>query len=130
LIAKTYAALKDKDPRFAVFRKEDLPARLHYSDNPRIGDLVIMATAPVLLSAHASDPHKSQPKGMHGYDVEKFPSMRGIFYAVGPDLKSGVRIPAFENVNIYPLITHLLGLNLPKTDGSLEVLKGILKESQ
>jgi hypothetical protein len=56
--------------------------------------------------------------------------MRGIFYAVGPDLKSGVRIPAFENVNIYPLITHLLGLNAPKTDGSLEVLKGILKESQ
>lgn len=128
LIAKTYAALKDKDPRYAVYRKEDLPARLHYSDNERIGDLVIMATAPVLLSAHAPDPHKSQPKGMHGYDVEKFPAMRGIFYAEGPDLKSGVRIPAFENVNIYPLIARLLGLDAPKTDGSLEVLKGVLKE--
>jgi predicted AlkP superfamily pyrophosphatase or phosphodiesterase len=130
LIATSYAALNGKDPRFAVYRKEDLPARLHYSDNPRIGDLVIMATAPVLLSAHAPDPHKSQPKGMHGYDVEKFPEMRGIFYAEGPDLKSGVRIPAFENVNIYPLIAHLLGLNAPKTDGSIEVLKAILRESR
>ena len=127
LIAKTYAALKDKDPRFTVYGKGETPARLHYRDSERIGDLVIMANAPVLLASHPPDPAKPRPKGMHGYDVEKFPQMRGIFYAAGPDLKRGITVPPFENVNIYALIARLLGLYAPKTDGRLDVLKGILK---
>jgi hypothetical protein len=32
-------------------------------------------------------------------------------------------------VNIYPLIAHILGLDSPKVDGSLNVLSGILVEN-
>ncbi len=36
--------------------------------------------------------------------------MHGIFLVAGPRIKSGAMIPAFENVNIYPFLTEILGL--------------------
>jgi hypothetical protein len=53
--------------------------------------------------------------------------MFGIFYAQGPDIKRGIRIPAFENIHIYPLIASILHLQIPKIDGRFEVLKPIRK---
>jgi predicted AlkP superfamily pyrophosphatase or phosphodiesterase len=131
LIDKTYAALRsDKDRKFEVYKRAETPESWHYRDNPRIGDLVVSATAPVLISAPPPDARpRPGPKGMHGYDPARFPEMRGIFFAQGPDLKSGLTIEPFENVNIYPLIVHLLNLDLPAgIDGSLTVLQPILRE--
>ena len=34
----------------------------------------------------------------------------------------------FDNVNLYPWMAHLLGLNPPKTDGSLNILSGTLRD--
>jgi hypothetical protein len=34
----------------------------------------------------------------------------------------------FENVNLYPWLAHLLGLTPPKSDGSLNVLAGTLRD--
>ena len=71
--------------------------------------------------------------GMHGYDPQ-LPSMHGIFYAMGPNLKSGLHIPAFENIHIYPLICKLLDISPynGKDDapqGDQEVLEKILKKN-
>jgi hypothetical protein len=54
--------------------------------------------------------------------------MRAIFYAVGPDIKPNTTVPAFENVNVYPLIAKILGLDTAPTDGSIKVLAPILRE--
>jgi alkaline phosphatase D len=54
------------------------------------------------------------------------PQMRAIFFAEGPDIKPGVKLNPFENVNIYPLLAHILGLTPPPVDGKLEVLAPIL----
>jgi hypothetical protein len=62
-------------------------------------------------------------KGEHGYDPKQMKTMRAIFYAVGPDIRPGVKIAPFENVNIFPLIVRILGLNEP-------VLTGISKNSK
>ena len=73
-------------------------------------------------------------RGMHGYDPQ-LPSMHGIFYAVGPDLKSGLHIPKFENIHIYSLICELLeikpysGKN-DAPDGDLKVLQNILQDQR
>jgi alkaline phosphatase D len=52
--------------------------------------------------------------------------MRAIFYAQGPDIRSGVRLRPFENVNVYPFLAEILGLDVPPTDGSAPVLSRAL----
>ncbi len=65
---------------------------------------------------------------MHGYDVAKMPEMRGIFFAAGPDLKTGLTVEEFRNIHIYPLIAHILGLTTPPgIDGQFSVLAPILR---
>ncbi len=53
--------------------------------------------------------------------------MKAIFYADGPDISPGVQLKPFENVNIYPFVAGILGLEAPKVDGSLDVLRPTLK---
>ena len=57
------------------------------------------------------------------------PEMKAVFFAAGPDIRRGVKLKPFENVNVYPLIAKLLGLDAPKVDGSLNVLSGILNST-
>jgi len=90
-IDKLYSELHGKDPRVEVYRRGEIPERLHYSGNPRIGDLVALAIEPVVLHL-AEKPGQSLPKGMHGYDVARMPDMRGIFFAAGPDLRAGLTV--------------------------------------
>lgn len=128
LVANTAALLKARDPlRYAVHLRKETPERLHYRDNWRIGDIVVIATAPVILQISEPGVVPEQEQGEHGYDSAQFPEMRGIFYARGPDLKSGVTLEPFESVNIYPLIAQMLHLkpppNLDGTDALFEILK-------
>ena len=129
-IDRLYGQLKGKDPRFTVYRQSEIPARLHYSGNDRIGNLVVMAVSPVLVHGPPPSPGQRRPelpKGMHGYDLELFPEMRAIFYAQGPNLRSGVTIEEFENIHIFPQIARILGLKAPDAiDGQLSVLVPIL----
>ena len=60
------------------------------------------------------------------------PEMRALFVAAGPDIRSGVTLDPFENVNVYPLIAKILGLDIThlKTgpiDGKLDTLEKILR---
>jgi alkaline phosphatase D len=59
---------------------------------------------------------------VHGYDPAIVPEMRAIFYAEGPDIRKGARLKPFENVNVYPFLAEILGLNAPAIDGSAAVL--------
>jgi len=125
-IEQLYSELQGRDPRFVVYRRDDIPERLHYSGNARIGDLVALATEPVVLHL-APRPGQTEPKGMHGYDAARMPQLRGIFFAAGPDLKAGLTIEEFQNIHIYPLIAHILGLTAPSDiDGQFSVLAPVL----
>jgi alkaline phosphatase D len=53
--------------------------------------------------------------------------MHAIFYAAGPAFKKGYRHHVFENINIYPLVTHILNLKPAKTDGNFNTVKEMLK---
>jgi hypothetical protein len=48
---------------------------------------------------------------------------------MGPEFKKNVKINGFQNIHVYPLIAHILGLAYDKNeiDGKLKVLKPILK---
>ena len=126
---KAYQELKIKSDAFTVYRSERVPAALHYGGNPRVGDPVIVANGPYAIRAHgpAGGAEDRPPDlGMHGYDPRAMKSMRALFLAVGPDIRPGSTLEPFENVNVYPLVARILGLNAPKVDGSLNVLSKIL----
>lgn len=126
--ARLYAKLKGASDKFVVYRRSDVPAHLHFSHNARIGDPVVVPTGPYLIRAIGSnDPKEVPPKGMHGYDPATMPEMRGIFYAAGPDIRPGVKVAPFENVNIYPLLAKILGLEIGQIDGNLSVLQQVLR---
>jgi alkaline phosphatase D len=80
------------------------------------------------LRASASDAEgTNKHRGGHGFNPRTMPEMKAIFFAEGPDIRSGVQLKPFENVNIYPLIAEILGLTSPAVDGRLEVLRPALK---
>ena len=68
-------------------------------------------------------------RGNHGYD-NKLLSMKPIFYARGPKLKKNYVIPPFNSIDIYPLVTELLGFkpSMP-VNGTLDNVKDMLKTS-
>jgi predicted AlkP superfamily pyrophosphatase or phosphodiesterase len=127
---RVYNQLKKASSQFVVYRRKDFPAELNYRDNARIGDPVILPTGPFIIRAHAPPAGKPDgaPVGMHGYDPHKMPQMKASFFAAGPDIVSGHTVRPFENVNLYPWLAHMLGLNAAKSDGSLNVLAGILRD--
>jgi predicted AlkP superfamily pyrophosphatase or phosphodiesterase len=127
---KAYASLQGASDKFKVYRRASVPAYLHYDSNPREGDPVVIPTGPYSIVAHdpnANGGTRSPPRGGHGYDPRQMPSMKAIFYAAGPDIRAGVAVAPFENINVYPLIAKILGLQTGPIDGSLSVLEGILK---
>jgi alkaline phosphatase D len=129
--ARVYNQLKKASSQFIVYRRKDVPASLNFSQNPREGDPVVIATGPYAIRAHGpADGKPDQPPnaGMHGFDPLRMVEMKASFFAAGPDIVRGRTVAPFENVNLYPWLAHLLGLTAPKTDGSLNVLSGTLRD--
>jgi predicted AlkP superfamily pyrophosphatase or phosphodiesterase len=126
VIASTYEQLKKSADGYDVYLPDETPARWHYmvadDRQHRIGDILLVAHFPRIFHDRGR-----MLAGEHGYDPA-IPDMGASFYAWGPAFRKGVTIPAFENVNVYPLIAHILGLNIVQPiDGSLKVLKETLK---
>jgi alkaline phosphatase D len=129
---RVYNKLKQASSQFVVYRRKDVPAGLQYSENPRAGDPVVIAAGPYAIRAHkppADRPDNPPDPGMHGYDPSRMPEMKASFFAAGPDIVPGKTVAPFKNVNLYPWIAHMLGLKVPKNDGSLNVLAGTLRDN-
>jgi alkaline phosphatase D len=121
-IDSIYFSLK-KIHHLNVWKTKDVPKRLHYSTNNRIGDLVVLADSSWSISRKKDKPPYG---GAHGYDNENM-DMHGIFYAYGASFKKNFKIKTFSNINLYSLIAHILQLKPAKTDGNLSEIKDVLK---
>jgi len=96
-----------------AYLREEVPARLHYRADPRIGDIVIIMDEHYQIGTRIP----TSAGGTHGWDPQS-PSMHGIFLAMGPGIRAGSSIPPFENVQIYPLLAEMLRLTpASHTDG-------------
>ncbi len=124
-LKQTYKQLKNID-NADVYWKQNIPKRFHYRNHVRIPDLLVLANEgwSLMPLGHGS----STPKGSHGYD-NQLDNMKAIFMAKGPSFKKGYRRDEFENIHIYPLITHILGIkSYPNIDGDLEQVKDLLSK--
>jgi hypothetical protein len=102
-----------------------VPKDLHYNVSAREGDPVIIPKGPYPLYAHT--PKRAPNVGSHGFDPHKMPEMKAIFFAEGPDIRAGVKLVSFDNIDVYPFIAKLLGLDAPPIDGELAPLEPALK---
>jgi predicted AlkP superfamily pyrophosphatase or phosphodiesterase len=109
------------------WRKSEAPARLHYGANPRIPALLCLAEDGGNITSHEYENgggHYSA--GEHGYDNDD-PKMRALFVAHGPDFRHGLVVPEFDNVDVYPLLAHLLRIQPQPNDGDYAVVAGMLR---
>ena len=58
-------------------------------------------------------------EGEHGYNNSES-SMHPIFISHGPAFKKNFTIPTFKNVDIYPLMCLLLGVQPAANNGSIQ----------
>jgi predicted AlkP superfamily pyrophosphatase or phosphodiesterase len=133
--AAIYDALKAKLPSHArVYRKQDVPARFHYSNSPRIPPILVLPDEGWILTNSERQAEwqrrnsVSRLRGGHGYD-NQLRSMRAIFIAHGPAIKQGRVVDAFENVQVYNIMCAILGLNPAPNDGDMSATRAVLKPS-
>ncbi len=127
-IQPTYELLKKKEHFFTVYRREDIPAKWHFTKADdrfnRIGDIFIVPQYPKVLSSYTN---RISP-GAHGFDPA-IKKMHAVFYAWGPQIKTGKTIRSFENIHVYPLVCQLLGLTYTEQiDGDPKVLEKIVRK--
>ncbi|GMV05130.1 MAG: alkaline phosphatase family protein [Gemmatimonadota bacterium] len=91
----------------AAYLRGEVPERLHYRADPRIGDVVLVADSGVVV--YPENDREETPGWTHGWDNGLL-SMRALFVARGPLLPRGRVLEPFELVHVYPLVTRLLGL--------------------
>jgi alkaline phosphatase D len=115
-------ALK-KVPHIKWYPSSKVPKRLHFGTNPRALDFVIEAKKGYSL---ISKRDQKIIGGTHGYD-NKMKEMQAIFYAKGPNFKTGKKVKPFRNVSVYPLIAAILGLKTEAMDGDFDEVKSMLK---
>ena len=120
--------LASAHPHLKVYRKADVPARLHYSSGARVTPIVAIADEGWSIGTRAmlAQMPRGTVQGAHGYDNE-LTSMAALFIAAGPDFRRGATVPAFSNVHVYPLLARLLRLQAAPSDGSLDSVRTLLR---
>ncbi len=121
-------ALLAKHAHMRCWKKSEIPARLHYGTNPRIPPIVCLADDGWLINTQSfmDRPNRHISHGEHGYDNAD-PRMAALFVAHGPAFRSGIVVPEFDNVDVYPLLAHVLGIKPAANDGDYAAVKDMLK---
>ena len=122
-----HSKLVKAHPRMKIYRKDDLPERLHLKNNSRVTPIVGIPDDGWTIATHSpSEEMRSRfVRGDHGHDPQHL-SMHGIFYASGPAMKKGIVVDRFESVHVYNLITSILGLKAAQNDGDPAVIETFL----
>lgn len=126
---KIYNKLKSEESNFKVYRREEVPEYYHFSNNAMIPEIILIAEPgwSLMTKKDINSYGNMNSGGQHGYDNNHI-DMHGIFYAIGPDFKSGFTCGTLNNIDIYPLLAKILRI-FPNNniDGKLERIEFLLK---
>lgn len=114
-----YSKLVNASPHMKIYRRADLPERLHLKHNSRVTPLVgipddgwTTTTRSLLRNSNSN-----LARGDHGHDPQHL-TMHGIFYATGPALRKGLVVDRFESIDVYNLLALLLDIEASPNDGN------------
>ena len=117
-------ALLKPHARMQCWKKQDIPARYHYGANPRVPPYFCLPQTGWSVTTRGYKA-KNPERGSHGYAPDA-PEMAAVFIASGPAFRRGARLPAFDNVDVYPLLAKLIGVRARPGDGRLSDLEPAL----
>ena len=121
-----YRRLRRAHPRLTIYRKSEVPAAYHYRSHPRIPPIIgTLSDGWTATTRRAAAGREGVSLGEHGYPPER-ESMRAIFVADGPAFRDGVVVEPFQNIHVYALLAHLLGLRPAPNDGRLDSVRVML----
>lgn len=126
--AEVEKALLGRHAHYACWRKGETPPAWHFGTHPRIPPIVCQADDGWRAWVHRA-PAQPALKGEHGFAPEG-PGMRAVFTAIGPSFRGGTRLPAFDNVDVYPLLARLLRIRPAPNDGDIAPLLPALQDAQ
>ena len=112
-----------------VYTREDLPERFRLKKSQRVPDLVVIPDIGYTINIKSVfDNQPNYPSGgTHGFDnITK--EMQAILILSGPSFKQGIEMPEVENIHLYELMVHLLGIESAGTDGSIKPFMHVIKE--
>jgi len=123
-----YYSLKNI-PHYNVYRKNEVPERLNFRNNPRIGPIVMFGD--VGYETFTKNKEKFNWNGWHGdhggdIGVE---SMHPVFVARGPVFKKNFLAKQFNSTDTYVLMCHILGLEPAANNGSFANVRDMLVKS-
>ena len=125
-VEAVYRRLKGRHPKLAIYKRQDVPAHLHYRDHPRIPAIVGVLAEGWAVTSHQRIAEKKLDAASHGYDPSNR-SMQGLFVAAGPALRRGVVVAPFENIHLYDLLCAILKLTPAPNDGDPAVTRKFLR---
>lgn len=125
---RVYEALAGASPRLEVYRRAEIPGRWHFRDHPRIQPIQALAAEGWSISTRRFFERRPNAYrgAQHGYD-NALASMRATFLAAGPAFRRGVTAPPFQNIHVYELLCHVLGIAPAANDGSLDSVRVLLR---
>ena len=119
--------LLGRHERFECMTRGQIPERLAYGSHRRVPQYHCMVEPGWQLTTREALQRKGHRlHGEHGYD-NTLPQMQSPFIAWGPAFKSGHVIEGIDNVDIYPLLAHLLRIVPAANDGNLEHTRDALR---
>ncbi len=128
-ITETYQKLVNAHPNFKVYRKEEIPEKYHFRNNPRIPPITVIADEGWCVITHSLTTAFKRAYaggGTHGYDPD-LPSMQGVFIAHGSAFQKKLIVPPFHNTGVYNLVSTVLSLKPAPNDGCSDCFRGMLK---
>jgi predicted AlkP superfamily pyrophosphatase or phosphodiesterase len=111
-------ALLTAHPHGECLRKNDAASRYGFGAHPRVPAVICLAETGWRYRSVQIPPYRTPSLGAHGYDPAD-PEMASIFIAHGPAFRAGTVLPTFDNVSVYPLLAHLIGIVPEAHEGKL-----------
>eukprot|EP01128_Nolandella_sp_AFSM9_P008446 TRINITY_DN511_c2_g4_i1.p1 TRINITY_DN511_c2_g4~~TRINITY_DN511_c2_g4_i1.p1 ORF type:complete len:494 (+),score=90.16 TRINITY_DN511_c2_g4_i1:41-1483(+) len=110
----------------SVYLKDELPQRYNFQSHRRIAPLLIVAEVGWHIATHERTHWNGWNGGEHGYDNAE-EDMRAIFIANGPQFASNYVHPPMKNVEVYGIVSHVLGLTPAPNNGTLSEVTPMFK---
>jgi predicted AlkP superfamily pyrophosphatase or phosphodiesterase len=127
--AAMVAAVNNSWQHGRAYLPGETPAQWHVDDNPRFPDVILMPDAGYAVLSTLEKVGKINA-GDHGWAPES-PDMHGFFIACGPNITPGLSLGRINNIDIYPLMLSILGLEAPQTmDGDPNALSAALNTTR
>jgi predicted AlkP superfamily pyrophosphatase or phosphodiesterase len=121
-----YRRLHGRSPHLSIYKRENVPAPLHFRDNPRIPSIIGIPDDGWTVTSGQRLVESELHEGAHGY-TPTTPNMGALFIAAGPPLRRGLVVAPFENVHIYDLLCRILQIAPAKNDGQPAVARRFLR---